>query len=433
MSRDGSVFSELAGPEHLVGFGLLGGPLRSVERLLVAGVVLTVGLVAVRGLVWRFGRARWWRRSVGTGVRRVAETRSARPDRWSCGPGRDGRARGAGRCRRRPGSAGARGAAAPLSGTGERREQAQRLGRFGDVERPGGRRRCGRPGRIRRRRWIGGRRGRRARRRRRRRRRRRSRRSQWALRRWRRRDRRHHQAGRVRRRERWDARWGCRGRVWAGRRDREGLRDRRRRRWARRRGGGGGRRRPEGLDRGPGRTVGVAPPGGDRRRWGSGWRRGSGRARWCRHAMRTGSPRWRAGRALRPGRDRRRCRGGCDRHGGDRRRDRLGRRALVVVGRRRGQGLGLGSGRGRGGGHGRGGSRPGRGVAVLQQSGLELVDPRRQHLQRFDVQGQHRPDGSNARLDGAVGLDRLQLPPDRPHPLLDQAIEVILYAHLTGR
>jgi hypothetical protein len=25
------------------------------------------------------------------------------------------------------------------------------------------------------------------------------------------------------------------------------------------------------------------------------------------------------------------------------------------------------------------------------------------------------------------------LPPDRPHPLLDQAIEVILYAHLTGR
>lgn len=72
-------------------------------------------------------------------------------------------------------------------------------------------------------------------------------------------------------------------------------------------------------------------------------------------------------------------------------------------------------------------------MTILLQPGFQPVDPRGQQLQRLDVQGQHRPDGSNARLDGAVGLDRLQLPPDRPHPLLDQAIEVILYAHLTGR
>jgi hypothetical protein len=63
---------------------------------------------------------------------------------------------------------------------------------------------------------------------------------------------------------------------------------------------------------------------------------------------------------------------------------------------------------------------------------LQAVDRRRQHLQRVDVKGQHRTDGGYARLDGAVGLDRLQQRPDRPHPLLDQAIEVILYAHLTG-
>jgi len=49
------------------------------------------------------------------------------------------------------------------------------------------------------------------------------------------------------------------------------------------------------------------------------------------------------------------------------------------------------------------------------------------------VEGQHRADGGDARLDGAVGFDRCQELSDRPHPLLDQAIEVILYAHLTGR
>jgi hypothetical protein len=65
---------------------------------------------------------------------------------------------------------------------------------------------------------------------------------------------------------------------------------------------------------------------------------------------------------------------------------------------------------------------------------LQLVDRPGQQLQRFDVQGQHRPDGSNARLDGTARIvDRFQELPDRPHPFLDQAVEVILYAHLTGR
>jgi hypothetical protein len=65
--------------------------------------------------------------------------------------------------------------------------------------------------------------------------------------------------------------------------------------------------------------------------------------------------------------------------------------------------------------------------------GAEVVDGGGEELQRFDVEGQDSPDGSDARLDGALGLDRLQQLPDRPHPLLDQAVEVVLYAHLTRR
>jgi hypothetical protein len=64
----------------------------------------------------------------------------------------------------------------------------------------------------------------------------------------------------------------------------------------------------------------------------------------------------------------------------------------------------------------------------------EVVDGRGEQLQGLDVQGQHRSDGGNARLDGTARIvDRVQQLPDRPHPFLDQAIEVILYAHLTGR
>jgi hypothetical protein len=49
------------------------------------------------------------------------------------------------------------------------------------------------------------------------------------------------------------------------------------------------------------------------------------------------------------------------------------------------------------------------------------------------VQGEHRADGGYARLDGTARiLGRLQQLADRPHPFLDQAIEVVLYAHLTG-